>query len=102
MEIVVSVSNTYTQAVPEIALVFVLPASLEILNYRLSGDSTSRETYQDVRDDRLMVYFQLGRGNTRTFSFRVNKVFSGSFLRPAIHAYAMYDESIRALIPGSR
>jgi hypothetical protein len=49
-----------------------------------------------------MTYFNLNRGEERTITFRVNKAYEGSFFRPAIHVYAMYDESIRALIPGAR
>jgi uncharacterized protein YfaS (alpha-2-macroglobulin family) len=102
MEVRITVQNSYAQAVPEIALVVPLPASWEILNYRLSGESSSSFKYQDIRDDRVMSYFDLGRGQSKTLSFRVNRTYAGVYFRPAIHAYAMYDESIRALIPGSR
>jgi uncharacterized protein YfaS (alpha-2-macroglobulin family) len=50
----------------------------------------------------VMTYFNLNRNEERTITFRVNKAYEGSFFRPAIHVYAMYDESIRALIPGVR
>ncbi|MDR0473471.1 MAG: alpha-2-macroglobulin [Treponema sp.] len=103
MEVRVTVQNAYAQAVPETALVVILPASWEILNYRLSEESSSSGfKYQDIRDDRVMSYFDLGRGQSKTVSFRVNKTYAGNYFQPAIHAYAMYDESIRALIPGSR
>jgi hypothetical protein len=49
-----------------------------------------------------MTYFDLPRGGEKTVVFRVNRAYGGSFFRPAVHAYAMYDESIRALIPGVR
>jgi uncharacterized protein YfaS (alpha-2-macroglobulin family) len=101
MEVRVTVRNSYGQSVEEIALVIPVPASWEIINTRLSGGSLPSEfRYQDIRDDRVMTYFNLGRNEEKTVSFRVNKTYAGSFFRPAIHAYAMYDESIRALIPG--
>jgi uncharacterized protein YfaS (alpha-2-macroglobulin family) len=103
MEVRVTVRNSYARTVPEIALIVPVSASWEIINYRLGAEGGSSSLkYQDIRDDRVMSYFDLERGQSKTVSFRVNKTFSGSFLRPAIHAYAMYDESIRALVPGSR
>ena len=103
MEISVRVRNTHTQTVEEVALIVPLPASWEIVNTRIGGSSsTSNFRYQDIRDDRVMTYFNLNRGEERVIRFRVNKAYEGTFFRPAIHAYAMYDESIRAVIPGVR
>ena len=103
MEIIVRVRNSYSAAVEEIALIVPIPASWEIVNTRIGGGSSSSNVrYQDIRDDRVMAYFNLGRNEERTIRFTVNKAYEGSFFRPAIHAYAMYDESIRALIPGVR
>jgi len=103
MEISVRVRNTFSQSVEEAALIIPIPASWEIVNTRLGGSaSSSNFRYQDIRDDRVMTYFNLDRGEERTITFRVNKAYEGSFFRPAIHVYAMYDESIRALIPGVR
>jgi uncharacterized protein YfaS (alpha-2-macroglobulin family) len=104
MEVRVRVRNSYAQAVPEIALVHPIPASWELVNYRLAGAEmpASSHKYQDIRDDRVMTYFDLARGAEQTVVFRVNKTYGGTYFRPAIHAYAMYDESIRTLIPGVR
>ncbi|AEF86483.1 alpha-2-macroglobulin domain protein [Treponema primitia ZAS-2] len=107
MEVRLRVRNSYAQDVPEIALVHPIPASWELINYRLAGapgDNSPASTYkyQDIRDDRVMTYFDLARGAEQTVIFRVNKTYGGTYFRPAIHAYAMYDESIRALIPGVR
>ncbi|MDR2786511.1 MAG: alpha-2-macroglobulin, partial [Treponema sp.] len=101
MEIRVNVRNTGLRAVPEIAVIHPLPVSWEIINYRLAGggDSASYD-YQDIRDDRVMTYFDLDRGGQKSIVFRVNRAYGGAYFRPAVHAYAMYDESIRALVPG--
>jgi hypothetical protein len=87
------------RAVQELALVHLLPAGYEIINTRLggAGDASSSFKYQDIRDDRVMTYFDLARGAAKTVSFTVNRVYAGSFFRPAIRAYAMYDESIAAI-----
>jgi uncharacterized protein YfaS (alpha-2-macroglobulin family) len=101
MEVRVTVRNSSLAAVEEIALVIPVPASWEIINTRLTGDTLpSTFRYQDIRDDRVMTYFNLNRNEEKTVSFMVNRTYNGSYYRPAIHAYAMYDESIRALIPG--
>jgi uncharacterized protein YfaS (alpha-2-macroglobulin family) len=112
MEVRVTVRNSFAQVVPEVALVHPIPASWEIINFRLAEDGAASVSsgdkyrdfykYQDVRDDRVMTYFDLDRGAEKTVSFRVNKTYGGRYFRPAVHAYAMYDESIRALIPGVR
>jgi uncharacterized protein YfaS (alpha-2-macroglobulin family) len=101
MEVRVTVRNSYGRPVEEIALIVPVPASWEIINTRLSGGSLpSTFKYQDIRDDRVMTYFNLNRNEEKTVSFMVNRAYAGSYYRPAVHAYAMYDESIRALIPG--
>jgi uncharacterized protein YfaS (alpha-2-macroglobulin family) len=105
MSIEVRVRNTYGSELKEIALVHALPASLEIVNARLGDDSSPRSQnykYQDIRDDRVMTYFDLAAGENKVFTFRVNKAYAGSFFLPAVHAYAMYNESIRAIVPGQR
>jgi len=103
MVVSVRVRNTLSRTVEEAALIVPIPASWEIVNTRIGGSSSSSNfRYQDIRDDRVMTYFNLNRNEERTITFRVNKAYEGSFFRPAIHAYAMYDESIRALIPGVR
>jgi uncharacterized protein YfaS (alpha-2-macroglobulin family) len=105
MEIRVTVRNlSYDRAVPETALVHILPAGWEIVNTRLgdsnesasgtSGRPAGSVDYQDIRDDRVMSYFDLPRGGSTTVSFVVNRAYQGTFFRPAIRAYAMYDESI--------
>jgi uncharacterized protein YfaS (alpha-2-macroglobulin family) len=103
MEVRVTVRNETRRKVYEIALVHPLPASLELVNNRLAGGSgggSSSFKYQDIRDDRVMTYFDLDGGQSKTVRFRVNKTYGGTYYRPAIHGYAMYDESIRALEPG--
>jgi uncharacterized protein YfaS (alpha-2-macroglobulin family) len=102
MEVQVTLRNETRRDISEIALVHPLPASWELVNSRLAeGDDNSGSfKYQDIRDDRVMTYFDLGRGQSKSVRFRVNKTYGGNYYCPAIHAYAMYDESIRALLPG--
>jgi uncharacterized protein YfaS (alpha-2-macroglobulin family) len=102
MEVRVQVRNISGRAVPEIALIHPIPASWELVNERPGEGTSSRFKYQDIRDDRVMTYFDLNRGEGRIVTLWVNRAYGGTYFRPAIQAYAMYDESIRALIPGVR
>jgi uncharacterized protein YfaS (alpha-2-macroglobulin family) len=99
----VMVTNIRNVKVENIALVHQLPASWEIINERIGaeGRSLSAIDYQDIRDDRVMSYFSLEPNASKTITIRVTNVYGGAYFRPAIHAYAMYDESIAALIPGA-
>jgi uncharacterized protein YfaS (alpha-2-macroglobulin family) len=38
-------------------------------------------------------------GGRTTVVYRVTKTYRGTFTAPALHVYAMYDESIRAVLP---
>jgi uncharacterized protein YfaS (alpha-2-macroglobulin family) len=101
IEVRVKVTNTLARDLQEIALVHPIPASWEIVNTRLTGSNAALE-YQDIRDDRVQSYLSLDGGASKTITFIVNKVYTGSFFRPAIRAYPMYDEEIYAIIPGVR
>ncbi len=108
MDIKVTVTNISPSTVSEIAVVHLLPASWEIINTRVGEDGSSNQNsqtgykYQDIRDDRIMTYLDLSSGKNKVINFRVNRTYAGNYFMPAIHAYAMYDESIRALIPGKK
>ncbi|WP_304225319.1 alpha-2-macroglobulin [Gracilinema caldarium] len=109
MEIAVSLKNTTSRDLKELALVHPLPAAWELMNYRLAKvyDADSEPTvnpikYQDIRDDRILSYLDLLAGEEKVVRFRVNRTYGGLYFIPAIHAYAMYDESIRAVEPGRR
>ncbi len=57
-------------------------------------------TYQDVRDDRVLSYFDLGAGGTKTVTIKLNAAFLGEYYFPAISAEAMYQPNIRARTAG--
>jgi uncharacterized protein YfaS (alpha-2-macroglobulin family) len=103
IEMRVTVSNQRSSKVENIALVCPFPASWEIINTRLSdtdGNTLSASfDYQDIRDDRVMTYFNMDSRQNKTFYFRLNKTYGGTFVAPALRAYAMYDESIQAVMP---
>ncbi len=91
-----SPSNDYT----DIALTHMIPSGWEVFNQRITdgdmGNNTSPFTYQDIRDDRVLTYFDLERKETKTFSIRLQASYAGQFVLPAIQCEAMYDTSANA------
>ncbi len=92
-------NNTLLGVVKDIALSQVVPSGWEIHNERLatSGPSTKHNfDYQDIRDDRIYTYFDLKRGESRSFNVKLNASYEGRFYMPQVSVEAMYDGSIYA------
>ncbi len=64
------------------------------------SEPASEFNYQDIRDDRVYTYFDLGANQSKTFRVQLNASYAGEFYLPAVVSYAMYDESISARVPG--
>lgn len=101
----VTVRNPSTSDyITNIALQQVFPSGWEIRNLRLEeGNSLYQSdsyTYQDIRDDRVYTYFNLGYGSTKTFYILLSATYQGRFYLPDVLAEAMYDGRIYARKPG--
>ena len=72
---VVKVSNISGFNYTDLALTHILPAGWEVFNERLTpsenDDSNRGFTYQDIRDDRVLTYFDLPYNRSRTISIRL-------------------------------
>lgn len=83
-----------------LALSQVFPSGWEINNLRLDGDeqtlANSGFTYQDIRDDRVYTFFNLGKGTAKTFRVSLTATYAGTYYLPAVNCEAMYDKSIYA------
>ena len=95
-------STTYTN----LALTHIIPSGWEIFNTRLSDDADASSapdgiTYQDIRDDRVLSYFDLAPGRTKTVAIRLQAAYLGRFFMPAIACQAMYDNTVYARTTGS-
>ena len=101
------------ERIDEIALVQVLPSGWEIQNSRLLGESTpdwasdlnlNYEEYLDIRDDRVMWFFDLSNYNHRDLDFivKLNAVTVGQFDLPATIVEAMYNGDYKATIKGKK
>ncbi len=88
----------------ELAVTQIFPSGWEILNYRLDDTDQAisgfRPKYQDIRDDRVMTYFDLVAGTKATFKVLLNASYQGTFYQPAVSVQAMYDNSIAANTKG--
>lgn len=91
----VTVANTRGAALKHIALSTLLPSGAEIGTTDNSGFS-----YQEVRDDRVLSYFDLAAGERKIIKIKLNAAFLGEFYFPAISSEAMYQPNIRARTAG--
>jgi len=105
---VVQVTNTnVVNDYANIALTHIIPSGWEIFNERMiSGDDSvavsDTYTYRDIRDDRVLTYFDLPRGKSKTIKVRLQASYAGSFVLPAILCEAMYDTTAQARTQAGR
>lgn len=89
-----------------LALTQIIPSGWEISNERLNTPAesapTRNYTYQDIRDDRVLTYFDLDRGESKKFTVRFQATYAGNFVLPAIQCEAMYDASAQARTKAGR
>ena len=94
---VVKVSNMGGVDYTDLALTHIIPAGWEVFNERLWQSEESRLfTYRDIRDDRILTYFDLPYDRSKTFSVRLQATYAGSYILPAVSCEAMYDTQVRA------
>lgn len=85
----------------ELSYTQIFPSGWEIRNQRLEGQGMPKGVdYQDIRDDRVMSYFDLNRNQSITLTTQLNAAYLGMFYLPDMYAQAMYDRDIRARVPG--
>ena len=79
------------------ALVFTAPSGWGIFNDRLHSDSTLEGVeYQDIREDKELLYFSLGAGQAKTFTINLTAKYQGEFVLPAVMCENMYDNKVNA------
>lgn len=85
----------------DLALTQLFPGCWEIRNRRLEGESLPEGiNYRDIRDDRVMTYFDLKQGEEVTFTVDLHAAYAGTFYLPAQLVEDMYDHSVGAQIKG--
>ncbi|MDR0937789.1 MAG: alpha-2-macroglobulin [Mediterranea sp.] len=89
----VTVTNIGAAGYTDLALTHILPSGWEIINAR---NAANTYTYQDVRDDRVLTYFDLPQGATKRVTVRLNATYIGAYTLPAVQCEAMYDANVQA------
>lgn len=88
----------------ELAITQIFPSGWEILNNRLDDTDQYQEgfkaDYLDIRDDRVLTYFDLRRNAKATFKVYLNASYQGEYYMPAVSVEAMYDNSIASNTKG--
>lgn len=88
----------------QLALSQLFPSGWEIRNTRLegtlSGAAQGPYTYQDIRDDRVLTYFDLWRGRSHTYRVLLNASYTGRYYLPGAFCEAMYDHTVNARSTG--
>lgn len=107
---IASISNTSgTTDYTNLALTHIIPSGWEVYNERMtvpeaepqettdsSGNVSGKYTYQDIRDDRVLTYFNLRRGETKIFTIKLQATYAGNFILPSVQCEAMYDVNVQA------
>lgn len=106
------VGQVGNQDISEVALVQILPAGWEIQNLRLLGGelpewsnhyNLNQEKYLDIRDDRIMWFFDMaGYVYRYDFIVMINPVTVGDFYLPPTLVEAMYNNDYRVVTEGRK
>jgi uncharacterized protein YfaS (alpha-2-macroglobulin family) len=110
-EVTISRNSAFQFNFNELALTQVFPSGWEIMNSRMNlvgGATTDPVDYQDVRDDRVLTYFDLPYNSSagsngkqaRTYRVQLNAAYAGRYYLPTTTCEAMYDNRITANVPG--
>jgi len=90
-----------------LALTQIFPSGWEIRNLRMDSESGENDNssndaydYQDIRDDRVLTYFSLGKNKAKTFTVVLHAAYKGKYYLPSTYCAAMYDNDIRAIRAG--
>ncbi len=105
-KLTVTVMNPGPVKISNLVLTKIFPSGWENRNMRLEEGGAVHQIdhpdYQDIRDDRVYSYFDLNPGEIKKFVILLHASYAGEFILPAISCEAMYDYSVRALIPGRK
>ena len=99
LEARITVFNSSSDAIDNVALTQIIPSGWEIVDTSYAGVSngnSNKADYIDVRDDRTHFYFGLGAKKSKTFTIQLNASFLGDYYLPGSQVEAMYDNSYYA------
>ena len=114
LEVVVTPTKRGIERLNNIALTQILPSGFEIENTRLTGENLPKwvvtenlleyvgTRYTDIRDDRIMWFFNYSGSHKYRFFVKLNAVTKGEYDFPGTVLEAMYDNDYRAYKKGKR
>ena len=97
--------------VTELALMQIIPSGWQIENIRINNEmlpnwtqgwNLNKENYLDIRDDRVMWFFDLRDSKTLDFVVKINCVNAGEFWLPGTLLEAMYSNDYKATTEGKK
>ncbi|MFV0538008.1 MAG: alpha-2-macroglobulin family protein [Dysgonomonas sp.] len=96
--------NVSGQYLTDMTLSQIFASGWEIFNTRLFNEADTRTAssynYQDIRDDRVYTYFNIGTGYSTSFRIRLQAAYCGKFYLPAVACEAMYEPSEQSRTTG--
>ena len=112
IEVIVKPTKRNMDRIENIALTQVLPSGWEIENLRVTDTKApkwveekskdTRVTYTDIRDDRVMWFFNYSNDKEYRFFVKINSVTKGEFDFPGTTLEAMYDNTYKAYKKGGK
>jgi len=100
----VVVQNVSGQYLTDMNLNQIFASGWEIFNNRLfnagANMKNSSFNYQDIRDDRVYTYFNIGMGYSMSFRVRLQAAYCGKFYLPAVACEAMYSPTQQSRTTG--
>ncbi|MFO1483024.1 MAG: alpha-2-macroglobulin [Verrucomicrobiaceae bacterium] len=99
-----TVRNISPDTLYNIAVLDLMPGSFEL---EPNGLKPGRGTipgadYVDVREDRNVFFCGLGKGEVKTFAYRIKPIAAGSYVIPPVFAESMYDRGIKGRAGGGK
>lgn len=93
----VVLSNTSLNNILEnVALSQIFPSGWEIINSRLFENNLGMDSYydyMDIRDDRILTYFNMYKNRSYTYRVMLNASYEGKYYLPATYCETMYDNN---------
>ncbi|MDL2303684.1 hypothetical protein LJC28_04750, partial [Dysgonomonas sp. OttesenSCG-928-D17] len=100
----VIVQNVSGQVLTDMNLNQIFASGWEIFNNRLfnqtANNTAASYNYQDIRDDRVYTYFNIGSGYSMAFKVRLQAAYCGRFYLPAVSCEAMYSPTEQSRTTG--
>lgn len=90
----ITITNTRTEPVNNLALTAVLAGGWEVVNTRYTDfnqTKASAASFTDIRDDRVNFYFDLKKAESKTFVLQLNASYLGRYYLSGLQCEAMYD-----------